>query len=56
MIDPDTIEDIDESDGEVIHVYGRNSVTGRWEWKWVPVETLIEAGRGDLVPWLDDAA
>jgi hypothetical protein len=52
MIDPDTIEDVDECDGESLHVYGRDISTGRWQWQWLPVEVLIEAGRGDLVPWL----
>jgi hypothetical protein len=52
MIDPDTIEDVDDSDGEALHAYGRDSDTGEWRWQWIAVETLLEAGRGDLVPWL----
>lgn len=56
MIEPDTIEDADEFDGEALHVYGRDISSGEWLWAWVPVETLIEAGRGDLLPWLDEAA
>ena len=56
MIDPDSIDECDECDGEVLHVYGRDSDTGMWKWQWVAVETLVEAGRGDLVPWLFDGA
>lgn len=52
MIDIDSIEDADECDGESLHAYGRDTTTGEWQWQWVPVETLLEAGRGDLVPWL----
>lgn len=55
MIDPDTIEDADECDGESLHVYGRDTVTGQWRWQLVSIELLIEAGRGDLLPWLDAA-
>lgn len=55
MIDLDTIEDADECDGEVPHVCGRDTETGQWAWQWVPVEVLIESGRGDLLPWLHDA-
>ena len=51
MIDPDTIEDADECDGESLHAYGRDTTTGEWRWAWVKVETLIEAGRGNLVSW-----
>lgn len=54
MIDIDTIEDADECDGEALHVYGRDTTTGQWRWQWVAVETLMEAGRGDLVPWLQE--
>jgi hypothetical protein len=54
MIDIDTIEDADECDGEALHAYGRDTSTGEWVWRWVPVEVLIEAGRGDLVPWMAD--
>lgn len=56
MIDIDTIEDADECDGEALHVYGRDATTDQWLWAWVSVELLIEAGRGDLLPWLDEAA
>jgi len=52
MIDIDSIEDCDECDGDLLHVYGRDAVTGQWRWQWVSVEVLIEAGRADLVPWL----
>lgn len=49
MIDLDTIEDIDECDGEAVHAYGRSSSTGQWSWCWIPVETLAEAGRDDIL-------
>lgn len=52
MIDPDTIEEADECDGEALHVYGRDADSGDWRWQWVSVEALVEAGRGDLTPWL----
>ncbi len=55
MIDLDTIEDADDCDGDTMHVYGRDPTTGQWFWQWLPVETLLEAGRGDLVPWLGEA-
>jgi hypothetical protein len=48
MIDPSTIEDIDDCDGESVLAYGR-ATTGRWTWQWVPIETLYEAGRGDIL-------
>lgn len=48
MIDLDTIEDIDECDGEAVHVYGRLS-TGQWSWQWVPIEAVAEAGRDDIL-------
>jgi hypothetical protein len=54
MIDIETIEDADECDGEALHAYGRDTTTGQWTWRWVPVEMLIESGRGDLVPWMAD--
>ncbi|MBN8977221.1 MAG: hypothetical protein J0I08_12140 [Rhizobiales bacterium] len=56
MIEPDTIEGVGECDGEALLVYGRDANTGQLRWEWLPVEVLIEAGRGDLLPWLDDAA
>jgi hypothetical protein len=56
MIDLDTIDDADECDGEALHVYGRDADTGEWRWQWVSVETLVEAGRGDLVPGMFDGA
>ncbi|MCK1296958.1 hypothetical protein IVB33_03030 [Bradyrhizobium sp. 24] len=52
MLDLDTIEEVDDCDGEALHVYGCDPSTGEWCWQWVPVEMLLEAGRGDLVPWL----
>ena len=49
MIDFDTIEDIEECDGEAIHAYGFNPETKSWEWAWVQIEDLAEAGRIDIV-------
>lgn len=49
MIDPDTIDEADDCDGESIHAYGYNQNTGAWEWDWIPFEELWEHGRGDIV-------
>ncbi|MFK4537923.1 hypothetical protein ABIA00_006106 [Bradyrhizobium ottawaense] len=38
MIDPDTIEDADECDGESLHAYGYDREKGEWRWQWVPIE------------------
>jgi hypothetical protein len=56
MIDPNTIDECDECDGEAVHVFGRDTTTGQWVWQWVAIETLLDAGRADLLPWLFDAA
>ncbi len=60
MIDPETIEDMDDCDGESAHVYGLNIETGRYGWGWVTLEALYEAGRSDIIrglfPYQEDAA
>lgn len=48
----DDIEDAEECDGEALHAYGRDVATGEWTWEWVAVESLMEGGLGDLLPWL----
>ncbi|MFN3832149.1 MAG: hypothetical protein ACK4SQ_07980 [Allorhizobium sp.] len=49
MIDPDTIEDIDDCDGESVLAYGYNPISKEWAWEWVPMEELAEAGRTDII-------
>jgi hypothetical protein len=49
MIDPDTIEDIDDCDGESVFAYGFDPTSGKWEWAWVPVEHIAESGRSDII-------
>lgn len=45
MIDPETIEDIDDCDGESAYVYGFDAKTGKWSWGWLLLEHLYEHGR-----------
>lgn len=49
MIDPDTIEDIDDCDGDSIWAYGYNTVSKQWEWGAVPLEYVYDAGRTDIL-------
>ena len=49
MIDPDTIEEVDDCDGEAVLAYGYNPVSKAWEWAWVQMEELAEAGRTDII-------
>lgn len=49
MIDPDTIEDIDDCDGECVLAYGYDSETKAWKWDWVALEVLADAGRTDII-------
>lgn len=48
MIDPETIEDIDDCDGESVSAYGFDPDTGQWGWGWVALEYIEEAGRTDI--------
>jgi hypothetical protein len=49
MIAPDTIEEAEECDGESVSCYGQDADTGEWRWEWVPIETLYECGREDIL-------
>lgn len=49
MIDPETIEDIDDCDGEAVYAYGFDPETSKWTWGWVPLEYIQEAGRTDIL-------
>lgn len=49
MIDPDTIEDIDDCDGEEVYAYGYDREAKEWKWAWVPYDFLAEAGRTDII-------
>lgn len=48
MLDPDTIDDIDENDGEEVMCYGYDPESKSWKWAWVPYDYLAEAGRTDI--------
>lgn len=61
MIDPETIEEFDECDGESVSCFGFDPETGAWTWGWVHLEDIEEAGREDIMcalfpARLDDAA
>lgn len=49
MIDFDTIEDVDDCDGEAVFAYGFDPVKQEWLWEWVPLEDLAEADRRDIL-------
>jgi hypothetical protein len=49
MIDPETIEDTDDCDGEALSCYGYDTETGQWCWGLVPLEYIFESGRSDLI-------
>ena len=52
MISPDTIEEAEECDGESVMCHGQDAETGEWRWEWVPVETLYEQGREDILRYV----
>lgn len=60
MIDPDTIEDIDDCDGESVLAYGFDTEKGEWSWGWIWIDILRESGRTDIIerifPYEEDAA
>ena len=49
MIDPDTIDDIDEVDGEEVFCHGYDPSVKEWKWDWVPYDHLADAGRSDII-------
>jgi hypothetical protein len=49
MIDPDTIEDIDDCDGDAILAYGFDTASEKWAWAWLPIQFIAEAGRSDII-------
>lgn len=49
MIDPETIEDMDDCDGESVHAYGYDPVKDTWGWGWVALEYIYESGRTDII-------
>jgi hypothetical protein len=49
MIDPETIEDIDDCDGEAVYCYGFDRETNGWTWGWLSLEYLYESGRADII-------
>ncbi len=49
MIDFDTIEDVDDCDGEAVFAYGFDPLKQEWVWEWVPLEDLAEADRRDIL-------
>jgi hypothetical protein len=50
--DRHTIEEAEECDGESVMCYGRKADSGEWIWEWVPVETLYECGREDILRYV----
>jgi hypothetical protein len=52
MIDASSIEDFDDTDGESVHAFGCDADTGTWQWAWVPLEYVYEAGRTDIIDGL----
>lgn len=49
MIDCETIEDMDDCDGESLSCYGYDPETGKWGWGLVPLEYVYESGRSDII-------
>jgi hypothetical protein len=49
MIDVDSIEDVEDCDGESVLAYGPDSDTGEWRWDWVSIEHLHDYGRTDII-------
>lgn len=49
MIDTDTIEDIEDCDGDTVWAYGYNTVSKKWEWAAVPLEDIYDGGRTDIL-------
>ena len=49
MIDPESIEDIDDCDDEAIFAYGYDPDSKKWVWAWVPIVHVAEAGRTDII-------
>lgn len=58
MIDPNTIEDVEDFDGENVLCFGIDTETKTSTWGWVHMEVLMESGREDIVrrfmPYDDD--
>jgi hypothetical protein len=49
MIDAETIEEWEDTDGEHVLVHGFDSEAGEWRSDWIHVEDLEEAGRTDIL-------
>jgi hypothetical protein len=49
MIDPETIEDVDDCDGDAVYVYGFDPEKNGWGWSWLALQYLYESGRGDII-------
>ena len=49
MIDPETIEEVDDCDGESVHAYGFDAEAKVWKWDWLSLEYVAEGGRSDII-------
>ncbi len=49
MIDPETIEEVDDCDGESVRAYGFDPEAKTWKWDWVSLEYVVECGRSDII-------
>lgn len=49
MIDPETVEEWEDCDGEAVSCFGFDPDTGQWGWGWVALEYIEEAGREDIM-------
>jgi hypothetical protein len=52
MISLDTIDEAEDSDGTAVMCHGQDADTGEWRWEWVPIETLYEYGREDILRYV----
>jgi hypothetical protein len=55
MIDAETIEDMNDCDGEFLHAYGYDPDTKPWQWRGFRSNSN-ESGRGDIIERLTDDA
>jgi len=50
-LDLDSIDDIDDADGDALLVYVFDRSAGEFVWTWISRETLAESGRYDLAEY-----
>ena len=49
VINTDSIEEVEDFDGEAAFCFGQDGNSTDWRWEWVPIEALMEAGRTDIL-------